>query len=562
MKNEDVEVEQTESKEEYILTEQDSEEVQTEEQIQQEEREEEERKQREDREHEVAELREKQQQAKEVLEEQSRNAEMVSTFMDDEGTEIAARQRGTIALEMLNIEEQIVQVRRFRGEEDEVHGLQDSIRRYGLLEPIQVVPYGDAYILLQGYRRLQAFINLGKTRILAVVDHTIPPELAKYFQVELNNVKSYRFVEKLNYGKYVEETQPQIGTDVIEQSLGLNAGEYLKMKYVEQFRGDFPEIFMQVQNERMTIDQAYKKIDKEIEKQQKELEKSEVESEAMDDLKNVDELSELANEIKQQELGKRKILEPVIRRSVEARAGGTCECCGYGRDEPDLMGAFQVHHIVPVMYGGDDSKGNLVLLCRNCHSLAHDYETGRFTPEQETYDRLDEVKRIVVLGNILRYLRTKTIKLLRTKHIEISRQVDKGVLTIGQGLLKSKSVLKWQEDFEETPYDTFIESTENIRFGGQVTGEYSRLDVETDEEGTITEKLDMEEEDHAKEEPVLEEIEQPSVNNENIPEETEHILTVKVLETETKKEELVLEETESRPVMLLDEEQEDDEGEN
>lgn len=438
---------------------------------------------REEDEREVGELVEKQKEAKNQIEERSRTVDMVSVFKDVDGDEIPARKRGKITLKMLNIEEEIIQVKhRFREDVDTVHGLQDSIRRYGLLEPVHVVPYGEYYILLQGYRRLQAFVNLGKKTILAVVDYTVPPELAKYYQVELNNIKGYRFIEKLNYGNFVEETQPDISVDVIEQSLGLKAGEYLKMKYIEQFKTEFSDIFMQVQNERMSVEQAYKRIDKEIEKRQKELEESELESEDMDDLRDVDELADLANDINQQELGKRRTLDPVIRRSIESRAGGECECCGYGRNVPDLMGAFQVHHIVPVQYGGDDSKGNLILLCHNCHALVHDYETGRFTPEQETYDKLDDVKKIVVLGNMLRILRKKALHLLRTKHVEVSRQVDKGVVTLGQGLLKSKARLKWEEEFDETPYSTFIDATENLRFGGKVKGEYSQIADDAEEE--------------------------------------------------------------------------------
>src|SRR5699024_6017956 len=155
-------------------------------------------------------------------------------------------------------------------------GLQDSIRRYGLLEQVHAVPFENYYILVQGYRRLQAHINLGIKHILAVIDSTIPPELAKYYQVEMNNVLDYSFTEKLKYGKFVESTQRNLGVDAIEQSLGLKAGEYLKMKYVEQFKDDFPDIFKQVQTGKLSIEQAYKKIDKEIEKQEIEEQENEV----------------------------------------------------------------------------------------------------------------------------------------------------------------------------------------------------------------------------------------------------------------------------------------------
>src|SRR5699024_1925661 len=326
----------------------------------------------------------------------------VSEFLDENGNTVPARKQGRVRLQMLDIENEIMQVKRFRKDDSDVYGLQDSIKMYGMLEPVQVVPYGDYYLLLQGYRRLQAHINLGFKNILAVVDSTIPPELAKYYQVEMNNVLKYAFDEKLKYGKFVENTQRNLGVDAIEQSLGLKAGEYLKMKYIEQFKNDFTDIYKKVETEKLSVEQGYKKIDKEIEKQEKELDNMDaLNSGELDEQLRDDDLSEIQGEVNQQELGKRKILDSSTRRYVESRAEGKCECCGYGEDEPDLMVVFKVHHIIPVQFGGSDSKANLILLCNNCHELVHKYERAEFMPEQDTYDRRSDIKRIVVLGNII-----------------------------------------------------------------------------------------------------------------------------------------------------------------
>lgn len=459
----------------------------------------------EERNKEIQELVGKQMQVKEEMDNGITNVEEVSEFIDEDGNILPARQQGKVELKMLDIENDIVRVRRFREKGDEVYALQDSIRRWGLLEPVHVVPYGDYYILVQGYRRLQAYIHMGKTSILALVDATIPPELAKYYQVELNNTLEYKFIEKLNYGKYVETTQPQISAEVIEQSLGLKTGEYFKMKYIEQFKNDFPDIFMQVQNGRLSIEQAYKRIEKEIEKQQKEADQEEELEEKMGEEAD---LSELNVEANQQELGKRKILDPVIRRSVESRAGGACECCGYGKGVPDLMGAFQVHHIVAVQYGGSDSKLNLILLCHNCHKLVHDYESARFTPEQETYDRRNDVKRIVVLGNILLHMKKKALLILRQRHENIGRQVDKGVYSVGKGLEKAQVILKGEkEDFDGSPYDTFLTATENLNFGGTVTGSLSQISME-DPEVQLEVELEKEEVEVEEEQEVEVELEE------------------------------------------------------
>src|SRR5699024_533296 len=143
----------------------------------------------------VIKLKELQQGAKEEIENKT-GVQSVSEFIDEEGNAIEARVKGKVTLKMLNIEQDIRQVKRFREDDSDVYGLQDSIRRYGLLEPVHAVPFGNYYILIQGYRRLQAHINLGIKHILAVIDSTIPLELVKYYQVEMNNVLDYRSEER------------------------------------------------------------------------------------------------------------------------------------------------------------------------------------------------------------------------------------------------------------------------------------------------------------------------------------------------------------------------------
>lgn len=57
----------------------------------------------------------------------------------------------------------------------------------------------------------------------------------------------------------------------------------------------------------------------------------------------------------------------------------TCQRCGEfhaDRSEfnvpiPVSDGSLEVHHIVPVSEGGDDSPGNLVTLCHECHKAVH-----------------------------------------------------------------------------------------------------------------------------------------------------------------------------------------------
>lgn len=46
---------------------------------------------------------------------------------------------------------------------------------------------------------------------------------------------------------------------------------------------------------------------------------------------------------------------------------GRCELCGSTQ-------ALELHHIIPVMFGGEDSEDNLLLVCTGCHA--------RLTPKQ------------------------------------------------------------------------------------------------------------------------------------------------------------------------------------
>ena len=56
-----------------------------------------------------------------------------------------------------------------------------------------------------------------------------------------------------------------------------------------------------------------------------------------------------------------------VKRKVTERSGNRCERCGIDFDD-GFTGEF--HHIIPVIFGGDNRMGNCSLLCRNCHRAA------------------------------------------------------------------------------------------------------------------------------------------------------------------------------------------------
>ena len=67
------------------------------------------------------------------------------------------------------------------------------------------------------------------------------------------------------------------------------------------------------------------------------------------------------------------------RNHIMRRDNYTCQICGefhdlinvYGVTVPTTDGMLDVHHIIPVSEGGDDSPKNLITLCRNCHKKIH-----------------------------------------------------------------------------------------------------------------------------------------------------------------------------------------------
>lgn len=65
--------------------------------------------------------------------------------------------------------------------------------------------------------------------------------------------------------------------------------------------------------------------------------------------------------------------DPAVVAWALARAGGHCECCG--RPAPftlaDGTPYLEVHHVQPLANSGEDTPGNVVAICPNCHKEAH-----------------------------------------------------------------------------------------------------------------------------------------------------------------------------------------------
>lgn len=61
---------------------------------------------------------------------------------------------------------------------------------------------------------------------------------------------------------------------------------------------------------------------------------------------------------------RRSVIRPRLARRVWEEQGGCCAACG------DPFPSFQLHHILPAVFGGTNEHANLAGLCDQCHALA------------------------------------------------------------------------------------------------------------------------------------------------------------------------------------------------
>lgn len=398
--------------------------------------------------------------------------------------------------------------------------LRDSIDAVGLLEPILVTPFGEPigyeqdedgndieeleiyakYVVVNGRRRVGAMVDLGYDTIPVVIDATIPYELVQLYKSFSNSNEPYTFSEKLNYVSQIKHEQPNIDPDLLGTTLGFKVGELPKAEYIESMKIDYPDIYNKVDTDKLTVEQGFKSIQKEIDKKEKELEKEENgglsgqdAEDALREKQGSSDLNELDIDVKKQELGDRHILDAAVRRHVESRDRAQCQACGYGEGIPDLTNIFSVHHMVPVQYGGSDSTDNLILLCQNCHKMAHDYEVGRIALTEQTYNQHDFIKKVVAIGNIMRKTRQKGILKLREEDPAMAKRMDKGAITIGRALQKSGVNLDAERTlFNGSPYQSFKDAIADVRFSG-VKGDLGLLDGLESEEPDDPEDMTLEE---------------------------------------------------------------------
>lgn len=397
-----------------------------------------------------------------IADEEVEDLESVYGFFDKDGNPVDARKRGTVLLDSIDIGSVIVPTRN-RTEPRDITVLEENIKNFHQVSPIHVIPYGEGeYILLDGLRRLHAMINLGHDKIMAYVDDTINPHAVRPFESLVNNRLQYTFSEKFKAGRFIEQRQDGFSYDTIENMIGLKTGEYLKMLFVHRMKDIFPDIYEKVILEKLTPEQAEKKINKELEKSEDENNLADAQSELGEEGdgegKTPSSGRESEDPYNRQNKEERSILDSSLKTAVLTRDGGVCQCCGEGIGEPEVSQLMKIHHIVPVELFGPDRQDNLITVCANCHDKVHYYDEGRYKPDGE----LPKVRRNpLVLGNMIQELRDEAEKNGNTP-------ID-GMEYYNESPYESYILSSYQSDFIEGAEDNVENSTR-----GEVHKVYSR----------------------------------------------------------------------------------------
>lgn len=345
--------------------------------------------------------------------------------------------------------ENIAIVKRIRKNTTNVEDLVQSIKSTGLLEPLVVAmtETEGIYVLLAGFRRIMACAKAGKRRIPCIVNLRASVPEIPVLEALYNHSKSYTIKERVDYIDYLEKQKGIMSASMIEYLLQMNSGDYTKLKDILNDNDD--DIVDKLFNGIYTIEQAFKKLEQRRKKESAEekenkkaakvyedstesgADKIEASGEEMDDgekltdeeiqsfafnasqIDDVEEedLTEMIEESNQiegfkphkQDYKDRERLDPALRRSVLVRDNNTCRFCGMGGQE--YQEVMDVHHLIEVYLGGDDSIDNLITACTCCHKLVHLFGRGdlHIRPMDELSDsEQTKFKKIVKAGNLIR----------------------------------------------------------------------------------------------------------------------------------------------------------------
>lgn len=335
---------------------------------------------------------------------------------------------------------------RIRKESSNYEALYKSIKSTGLLEPIVVAPTMTEgyYVLLHGFKRLMACARCGMTKIPCTINNRVKTSEIPILEALYNLSTKYKMKEIVDYIEYLEKEKGIMSSSLIEYLTQMNSGDYNKLKDI--LEDNDPDILEKLLNDEISIGQAFKQLENKRKKQSREEKETQQAAKAYDENKeegetlateaieesgatNEEDIELSPDEVKKiwldptklddniddevlddmvqegnsmegfephrQDWRDRERIDPGIRKAVMSRDRDTCQCCKRGG--PDYVGILDLHHIVEVFLGGEDSVENSIALCLNCHRQVHDYAYGRLhipkskTPEELELDANKEV---------------------------------------------------------------------------------------------------------------------------------------------------------------------------
>lgn len=338
-------------------------------------------------------------------------------------------------IDELPLEKLVIAGKRIR-QRSAVTSLSQSIKQTGLLMPIVVAPTmtQGTYVLVHGFRRVVAMMSAGSTTVPAIVNKRIKSSEISIVEALYNQYTPYTMRECADFIKYLETERGIMSPSMFEMLLQWNSGDY--SKYKDIMDDNDPDIVEKLFGGEFTIAQAFQALEKRRKKESREEKQnkttakaydseqveqaeglldtgSEVEQDGEglteeqisdlmidptklgDDLsdKSLDEMVEAGAKMEgyephKQDWKNRERIDPAIRKAVMARDNNTCQCCKKGG--PDYVDILDLHHIVEVYLGGEDSVANSITLCLNCHKQVHLYALGKLTiPKTLTAEELD-----------------------------------------------------------------------------------------------------------------------------------------------------------------------------
>lgn len=338
-------------------------------------------------------------------------------------------------IDELPLEKLVIAGKRIR-QRSAVTSLSQSIKQTGLLMPIVVAPTmtQGTYVLVHGFRRVVAMMSAGSTTVPAIVNKRIKSSEISIVEALYNQYTPYTMRECADFIKYLETERGIMSPSMFEMLLQWNSGDY--SKYKDIMDDNDPDIVEKLFGGEFTIAQAFQALEKRRKKESREEKQnkttakaydseqveqaeglldtgSEVEQDGEglteeqisdlmidptklgDDLsdKSLDEMVEAGAKMEgyephKQDWKNRERIDPAIRKAVMARDNNTCQCCKKGG--PDYVDILDLHHIVEVFLGGEDSVANSITLCLNCHKQVHLYALGKLTiPKTLTAEELD-----------------------------------------------------------------------------------------------------------------------------------------------------------------------------